>query len=105
MIREQITTLALDLYRDIVWHFWLKQEITLPWPKVRWVTVFEGTQFFTDNPTTIYENFLEEHVGARFNDWDLRLTDPGYNFKIKFKRSVDATAFILWLSAKENHES
>lgn len=84
-----------NLFRSIVWHYWLRKEIDILWPR-GWIDLGDGVSQESADPNDFYRKWLESTIGRQGISWEWRLHETSFDrLVIKFRREEDATLFAL----------
>ena len=97
MAMREVREHSGGIFPSLLWKFWLRQEVEIPWPHGWTPQDHLGNSALTADPNEWYREWLEKHVG-RQNwtwDWDIGSTGDPYTLVLKFRNPKHATLFTL----------
>lgn len=101
MAKQEIKKRTANIFYIIRWKYWLKAEVSIPWPQGWTRPDHLGNSRDSSDPNDHYRPWLEQHAGPQGRSWDWMLDrnsldEYGWNnIKIKFRDPKAATLFVL----------
>jgi len=106
MAKQEIAKRTLNLYKNLLWRYRLRTEISIKWP-IGWTPQDHlGNSAESSDPNVWYRDWFEQHAGRQGWAWDWRigqthtyeldpLVEVHDTLRIKFRDPKIATLFIL----------
>lgn len=94
--KQEIKKRTANLFRICQWKFWLRQEVTIPWPR----GTLPDSNISSSDPNEFYRYWLEANVGRQGWEWDWRVGskidgDNWGSLLLKFRDPKHATLFVM----------
>lgn len=112
MANIEIKHRTLNMYDNLIWKYWLKHSVIVPWPRRKWVELWDdgsggSVSMESSDPNVHYRSFLEKYCGKQNIAWNWRQKigssvivigyEDQYNdmLEVKFRKKSDAVHFAL----------
>ena len=106
MAKQEIKKRTANIFYILRWKYWLKSEVSIPWPRGWTRPDHLGNSSDSSDPNEHYRPWLEQHAGPQGRSWDWMLDrdsvdEQGWaDIKIKFRDAKIATLFVLTWSQR-----
>lgn len=99
MAKYEIPHRTANPFKNLIWKYWLRVEVIIPWPRRGWVTLFndsDGGIISTESsdPNDWIRPWLESNAGKQGTDWEWRCNDR-MAYYLQVGRNSENTKLVI----------